>query len=508
MRPLLTRDEARAMDRDAVERLGLPSVVLMENAGRGAAEAILARYGAGARVLCLGGVGQNGGDAWVVARHLANVGVEVKSAVVGEPQRIGGDAKINYDALRAAGVLVGVIRQASALDALLESTDVVVDGLFGTGLARSIVGLVAECLARVAAFARPVVALDLPSGIDADTGAVLGHAITAALTVTFGAEKRGLRAYPGARHAGDVVVASIGVPAPESPSALALDRADVRALVGPRAGDAHKGTAGHVLVVGGAPGTTGAAILAGRGAMRAGAGLVTLAVPEAARASVEMRVLELMTTTWPSPDADAVDALLAGKRALVVGPGMGRDAAAAALLDAILARASVPIVLDADALSHLASRGVETLARVRAPVVLTPHPLEAARLLGTTTEDVQRDRFAAAAALASRSGHVVVLKGACTLVASAGAPLVVCPYGTPALGVAGTGDVLAGVLGATVALPDPMHDRLPAPLARACVGVLLHALAGEHAAIGDRGLLASEVADAVPHVLASALGPR
>jgi hydroxyethylthiazole kinase-like uncharacterized protein yjeF len=500
MRPLLTRQGARGMDRDAIERLGLPGIVLMENAGRGAAEAIIARYPKHTRVLCLGGMGQNGGDAWVVARHLANAGFEVRSALVGEPTRITGDAHINFEVLRASGAMLGVIRQPSALDSWLEATDLVVDGVFGTGLTRAVEGLPLACLAKVAAFGLPVVALDLPSGIDADTGAVLGYAKRAALTVTFGAEKRGLLAHPGATYAGEVVVASIGVSAPETPDAYVLERVDLERSVAPRARDAHKGTAGHVAVVGGAVGMTGAVLLAGHAAMRAGAGLVTLCVPEASRPSVEMRVLELMTRAWPSPDE--VASLASGKRVLVVGPGMGRDDAARALFAGLVREVALPMVLDADALFHLAALGIETLASAKGRFVLTPHPREAARLLGTTVEAVQADRFAAAQELADRSGHVAVLKGAGTIIAAPGEPLLVCPFGTPALGVAGTGDVLAGALGAFLALPDGATGAVSPMLEKVAAGVVLHALAGERAAVADRGMLASEVADAMPHVIA------
>ncbi|MFO0693513.1 MAG: NAD(P)H-hydrate dehydratase [Polyangiales bacterium] len=497
MRALLTRDEARSMDRDAVERLGLPSLVLMENAGRGAAEAILEHFPDRLRhVVCIGGAGQNGGDAWVVARHLANAGVRTTSFLVGASvDEVKGDARINLDALRRSGLVFAEVRDAafSTLRAKLGHCTLVVDGLFGTGLSRELGGVHADAVRAIVESQATVVALDLPSGIDSDTGAVLGRAVRAQLTVTFGGAKRGLHAFPGAEHAGKVVVASIGVPEPERAGAFLLEAEDVASAFPRRPNDAHKGTNGHVLVVGGAPGTTGAAILAGRAALRAGAGLVTLAVPPEARASVEPRVLELMTLAWPSGGQGFASAL-EGKRSVVLGPGMGLGEDAAAVFRELALEAPMPVVIDADGLHLLARAGLESLRHARGPRILTPHPREAARLLGCETAEVQENRFDAARRLSDAASALVVLKGARTVVAAPDRPLVVCPFGTPALGTAGAGDVLAGLLGAVVAEA--------ATLETVAAGVGWHALAGEAAAVTDRGLFVSEVADALPGVLA------
>ena len=502
MLPLLTRAAAREADRHAIEGMGVPGVVLMESAGRGAFEVIAREHAASLeRVLLVGGPGQNGGDAWVVARHLARVGHTPRALLVvpdGELGHLAGDARINWHVLAPLGIATTVIapEQQDVLADALRSATLVVDGVFGTGLARDVSGAWAAVLLAMNAALVPKVALDLPSGVDADTGAVLGTAIHATTTITFGAHKRGLVQRPGRTHAGRVWVADIGVPVGRDAPDHVLEAADLRVLVPPRTPDAHKGSAGHVAIVGGDAGKTGAAFLAGLGALRGGAGLVTLVAPEGGRAVLEHKTVELMTATLPQ-DQEAAQRLLADKRALVVGPGLGFSPPARALVTELLPRLAPPCVLDADALTLLAESagGLAELRSAAGPRVLTPHPGEAARLLGVDTASVQAGRYASVEALAARSGQVVVLKGEGTLVAQAGRGLCVCTHGTPAMGTGGTGDVLAGLIGALLASGIPAFEA-------ACAGVLLHALAGERAATGDRGLLASELAHAVPKVLA------
>jgi NAD(P)H-hydrate epimerase len=298
-------------------------------------------------------------------------------------------------------------------------------------------------------------------------------------------------------HAGEVRVADIGIPIGSWPDATLWSREDLSALIAPRADDAHKGTNGHLLVIGGAPGKTGAAVLAGRAAFRGGAGLVTIGARADARVALEEKVIELMTTALPDQvDRSAVELLCEGKRAAVLGPGMGLDDLGREWARAFALHAPVPTVIDADGLTNLGDDGLSSLQSAAAPRVLTPHPGEAARLLNKSTADIQADRYAAADALAKKSEQVVILKGARSIVAEAG-ELRVCAEGTPALGVAGTGDVLSGVVGALL--------LTLAPIDAAIAGALLHALAGVQASVGDRGLIASEVADAVPAVLASYL---
>lgn len=498
---LFTREESRDVDRAAIEELGVTGLVLMENAGRGATDIICEVFGDRlARVVLVGGPGQNGGDAWVVARRLALRGHAPLAVLVGESSRLQGDAHDNWALLGPLGIRTVEVApdQAASIGQHLQGSTLVVDGLFGTGLDRPVSGGYSDAIGGMEEATAPVVSLDLPSGLDADTGAVLGVAPHAAMTVTFACHKRGLHQYPGVEHAGEVRVADIGIPVRGSPTASLWTKDDLGTLIAPRAGDAHKGTNGHLLVIGGAPGTTGAAVLAGRAAFRAGAGLVTIGARADARAALEEKVIELMTIALPDEaDQAAVERLCEGKRAVVLGPGMGLDELGRSWAQAFALYAPIPTVIDADGLTHVADGGLSQLKGAAAPRILTPHPGEAARLLDRSSAEVQADRFAAAAALARMSGQVVILKGARSIVAGA-KDLRVCAEGTPALGVAGTGDVLSGVVGAL--------GMSLVPIDAAIAGALLHGLAGVEASVGDRGLIASEVADAVPVVLARERG--
>ncbi|MBW1874841.1 MAG: NAD(P)H-hydrate epimerase [Deltaproteobacteria bacterium] len=295
---LFTREESRDVDRAAMDEFGVLGLVLMENAGRGATHAICQLFGERlGRVVLIGGPGQNGGDAWVIARRLTLLGHRPVAVLVGDVSRLGGDAQTNWALLGELGIETAEISpdDAASIGKHLANATLVVDGLFGTGLDRPITGGYADVIAAMDGAAAPLVALDLPSGLDADTGAIFGVAPHAALTVTFAGHKRGLHQYPGVEYAGEVRVADIGIPIESSPAASMWTRDDLGALIAPRAGDAHKGTNGHLLVIGGAPGKTGAAVLAGRAAFRAGAGLVTIGARSDARAALEEKVIELMT---------------------------------------------------------------------------------------------------------------------------------------------------------------------------------------------------------------------
>lgn len=475
----------------------------MENAGLGAFQVIAREFAERLEhVAIIGGVGQNGGDAWVVARHLHNAGRSPRCVLVGDRGKVRGDAAINLRALEQLGVRVDGLdergftdRERSPLEAALRDASLIVDGLFGTGLDREITGLNADVIARLNAADAPRVALDVPSGIDADSGQVLGVAIAADVTVTFASHKRGLHQHPGAQRAGRVVCVSIGISAPNSAPWGQLEAADVARWIPVRAADAHKGVGGHLLVIAGAPGRTGAALLSGIGGLRAGAGLVTLAPRAGAQRALDGKVIELMTVDLPPEVPDAISAVhseLANKHAAVLGPGLGLDADGRQLARRLAIEIEKPCVLDADALTAIGTDLAE-LKSARAPRVLTPHPAEAARLLGVKTADVQADRYAAVARLAAISGQCAVLKGARTLIAHPDGRGHVCPLDVPALGVAGTGDVLSGVIAAL--LPG-----LPA-FEAASAGVYLHARAGALSARADRGLFAREVADAVPLAL-------
>lgn len=498
MLPLLSREAVRALDADAVEQLGLPSLVLMENAGRGALDRILARFPERLQdVVLVGGVGQNGGDAWVIARHLVTAGHRPRCVLIGARAEVRGDAATNLACLSALGVTVDEVHglgHLPVLDAYLSRASLVIDGVFGTGLTQAIAGVHAEVVARINACGVPVVALDLPSGVDANTGAVLGCAVRASLTVTFAARKLGVHQFPGVEYAGVVECVSIGVPVDRVADAELMEASDVSAWIPERARDAHKGTAGHAVIVAGSAGTTGAAALCALGALRMGAGLVTV-FTRGLGAEITERHPEIMVRTL-SEDVDTaasdVAAFAADKRAAVIGPGLGLDAFGRELALKLAATLTIPTLLDADALTALDS-DLRRAGAAIGPRVLTPHPGEAGRLAACTTAQVQSDRYVVARRLATDSGAVVVLKGAATVIALPDGRLRVCDRGTPALGVAGTGDVLAGAIGALLA-QVPTGDA-------ACSAAYLHATAGELATAHDRGLLASEVAAALPRAL-------
>ena len=510
MIPVLSREQMRAFDAHAIEVAKVPSLVLMENAGRGAADVIvreaLGGEATGKRAVVVCGTGNNGGDGFVVARHLLVRGAEVDVFLVGSEDRLTPDCRANHAAFaglggRATGA--GEAGLGSALRAALAHADVVVDALFGIGLDRPVEAPISEVVAAINEVARAVVALDVPSGMHADTGVTLGVAVEADLTVTFAHPKLGHLTGHGAHLSGEVHVVDIGVPGwlRTERAASLLASSDVAALLPPRAVDAHKYRAGHVALLAGSPGKVGAAVLAARGVLRAGAGAATIVTWGDAAPMLESRAVEVMTARIEQGDAlfEQIDAALTGKRAVVVGPGFGTGERAWAAIRHVLASFTGPIVADADALT-LHARAIEDFGAASGRAILTPHAGELARLLGTTAEEIEADRFAAVRLAAQRSRSVVVLKGPHTLVAAPDGRVVVGSTGNPALATAGSGDVLAGICGA-------LACGLP-PFEAAYAAVYVHGAAGDawKARHTDRGLLASEIADEVPGVLAKLQG--
>lgn len=499
--------EMREIDRTAIEVFGIPSLTLMDRAGRAVAEAALELASPKGRVVVVCGAGNNGGDGYVAARLLRGAGRDARVLSLVPPERLSPDARAVREQAQRAGVAIDEAGELAGVEAGVG--DVVVDAIFGTGLARPPEGAFAGAIALVEAArvaGARVLAVDVPSGLSADTGRPLGACVRADRTVTFGFQKRGLVLFPGAAYAGETAVADIGIP-PEAarrvpPACELLAGAEARLLVAPRARDAHKGDAGRLLVVAGSPGKTGAAHLALTGALRGGAGLVTLA----ARAEVLPYALagrpEAMSAALAGEgplargDLQALLALAREADALVIGPGIPRGAETAELLLALLARARRPAVLDADALNALAG-AADGLAELGVPLLLTPHPGEMARLCGTSVEEVQADRIGVAAAKARAWGATVVLKGAGTVVADPEGPPAIVPTGNPGLASGGTGDVLAGLCGALLAggLPPPAAGR---------VGAYVHGRAGDLVAarVGERGLVAGDLGEAIGEVWA------
>ena len=526
MKPLMTRAQVRRYDAAAQERYGIDSLVLMENAGRGAAELIrrLVRSlprgprAPAPRVGLVCGPGNNGGDGFVVARHLANAGIPVRVYLAAPAGRTRGDAARNLAVVRAMGLALvdasgpatlGRLRRSLAADA------VVVDGLFGTGLDREVTGHPRRLLEAMNAAPGLKVALDVPSGLDVDTGRPLGACFRAEHTVTFGALKVGLALHPGHELAGEVDLVDIGAPTALAAelgwAALLLDESTVAAQLPARPRGGHKGTFGHLLVVAGSRGKSGAAVLTAQAGVRSGAGLVTLATRGDVRDAVEARVRETMVeellpapgTALPAATLDRRwNALAHGKTAAAVGPGCGTDEAAGEALRRIVARARLPLVVDADALAALAGRP-NLVRRAPAPRILTPHPGELARMLGTTTDEVQADRLGVARRTARDWRAVVVLKGARTVVAAPDGRAFVNPTGNAGMASGGSGDVLTGIVGGLLA-------QRADPLDAACVGVWAHGTAGDRAADDSdgRGLAARDLIAELPGVLRRLAGRR
>ena len=511
-----TAEQVRRVDAIAIEHYGVPGVALMEHAGAQAAAFVLREWsGEAARgVLVLCGHGNNGGDGYVVARHLEAAGVRVRVIAVGEAPK--GDARTMAEAWRASN---GAIDRAPAdalarrVSAAARDAGVVVDALLGTGIRsapRPPFSLAIAGLADAVASGRAprILALDVPSGLDATTGEVPGACVQADATVTFGLAKLGLFSHPGARHAGRVEIAVLGWPsAAVSAGGIedeVLDAESMRASIPRLDVEAHKGSRGRVLVVAGQETRPGAAALSCYAAFRAGAGLVTLASTTRPADAVVAAIPEVMIEPLAAGEgviaakaAARVLALARGADAIVFGPGVGIEKGPGAVLAALLAKPGAPLVIDADGLTLLAlgRRPARGRARPR-ECVLTPHPGEMGRLLGIGAADVQAARLRCAREAAVKFQAHVVLKGARTVVASARGPVAVNATGNPGLATAGAGDVLAGVIAAWI-------GRGMAPFAAAKAAVWAHGAAADRAAteIGSTGFLARDVADRIPAVV-------
>jgi hydroxyethylthiazole kinase-like uncharacterized protein yjeF len=501
---VLNTAQMREADRRTIDGIGIPSMVLMENAGRQVVAAIEAVYEdrLRGRVAILCGRGNNGGDGFVVARVLRDRGVDVSVGVVGRLADVRGDARLQLDILRRLGFTVLEIAGAdewTRCATAMATHTLIVDAILGTGVRGPLEGLVAAVVADVNALSIPVVSVDLPSGLSADTPDVDGVAVEAAMTVALGALKVPLVLLPGEAYAGEIVVADIGIPDDViegigGPHLELLTPEGLRAYAGPRRPDAHKGDFGRVTVAAGSRGKAGAAALAAMGALRSGAGLVTVATPSSSLPTIAALGPEYMT----EPLAETADGEVAGSGAdavlalahdvIVCGPGLGRGAGVAAFVRALVDRAAVPLVLDADALTVLAADPSACRGRVERPVIVTPHPGEMARLVGRAVDDVQRDRLGVARAFAAEHHVHVVLKGHRTVVAAPDGRTFLNPTGNPGMATGGTGDVLAGAIGAWLA------QGLDAEAA-CSLAVFLHGSAGDLAAeaVGEVAMTAGDV---------------
>lgn len=508
---MVTPQQMREIDRITIHEYGVPSMVLMENAGASIVEEIESRLdGKRLSIAVVAGPGNNGGDGMVAARQLSERGHEVIVFLAVPKASFKGDARAQLKILTRLGIEVSVLSSPASFErafARVSHADAVIDTLFGTGLKKDVEGQWAEAVRIINSCPGIVVSADIPSGLDGETGRPLGECVTADVTVTFGLPKTGLALYPGAHLAGEVVVADIGIPEDvvrtmDLPGQLVGPEA-VGALYSQRWPDTHKGSYGHVLLCCGSTGKMGAGILASRGALRAGAGLVTLAVPASAVMFADAATPEVMVQPLPetgegslsSLGFKAIEKLMGTMDALAIGPGLSTDPEVGRLVGMLLSGIHKPIVVDADAINVLAGN-LEMIKNRPGHTVLTPHPGEMARLLDTDTATIQRDRIGAALAVSSSCGAVVVLKGAGTVTAAPDGSYFINTTGNPGMATGGSGDVLTGIIGSLLAMGH-------GPLESSVGAVYLHGSAGDIAAQRktEHALIATDIVDCIGDAL-------
>ena len=508
MMKIVTAAQMQALDRRTIDEARIPGSVLMERAGAAVVEQLERRYSPlkKKRITVVCGKGNNGGDGFVVARLLIRRQATIQVVMLAKPAELSRDARIMYGRLErvAKKKAIRTAADPDQLHHLFTSSDLIVDAILGTGLSSPVSGPYEGIIQAVNGAGRPVVAVDIPSGLHADTGSVLGTAVRADLTVTFGLPKIGLYIGQGIDHAGSVQVADIGIPAAfveqvESRMVL-LTRDDAKAAVPVRHASSHKGTYGHAGIIAGSVGKTGAAAMAAKAALRVGAGLVTVAIPSSVNDTLEAKLLEAMTVPMPETKArtlarSSLDRLLTFARtrtAIAIGPGLTTHPETVDLIQELVRRIERPCVLDADALNALAGKA-SLLTESKFPAILTPHPGEMSRLeIDASPQSVNADRLGVASRFARERGVLVVLKGARTIVARPDGMTAICPTGNPGMATAGTGDVLTGMIVGLLAQGLSQWDA-------ACTGTYLHGLAGDLAA-GSVGQAAMTAGDLIEHI--------
>lgn len=509
---IVTAAQMKELDRRTISETKMSGATLMERAGSGVVEAMGRAAGSLAEktvtVLC--GKGNNGGDGFVVARLLRKQRAKVHVLLLARPSDLSGNAKAMHRRfLSVAGAkAVSASPSTDTIRAALAQSDMIVDALLGTGLSASVSAPYRAAIEAINEASVPVVAVDLPSGIHADTGAVMGAAVRADMTVTFGLPKLGLYTGAGLDHAGRIEVVDIGIP-PAFVEAIAsrvslITAGIIRRLIPDRRVSSHKGTYGHAGIIAGSVGKTGAAAMAAKAALRVGAGLVTVATPSSVNDTLEAKLLEAMTVPMPETKArtlaraglEEILSFINARTAAAIGPGLTTHPETVELIHALLPRLEKPSVLDADALNALIGR-TSLLDACKIPPILTPHPGEMARLVdGASTRSINEDRIGAALTFAQARHVMLVLKGARTVVAHPDGRVAICPTGNPGMATAGTGDVLTGMIVGLLAQGLSPWDA-------ACAGTYLHGLAGDLAAAerGLAGLIAGDVIEQIPSAL-------
>jgi hydroxyethylthiazole kinase-like uncharacterized protein yjeF len=513
---LVTASEMRELDSMTINEAGIPGVVLMENAASSATKVFLDHFNPpdGSSIVILCGKGNNGGDGYVMARYLHEKGMNVTVGIAGEMPAISGDALVNLKIIKKLGLKISEILDDETLHAFrgnLETCVYIIDGLLGTGLNSPVRGIYKKIIENVNLCGKPVMSIDIPSGLNADTGQKMGAAVKADLTVTFGFPKPGQMVYPGAELVGRLVNVDIGIPRIISNrfeySYRLTEPEDFSEDICRDKRNTHKGTRGHLLVLAGSTGKTGAASLAAMGALRAGAGLVTVGVPKSLNPVLECKLTEAMTAPLAETEDGSLSLraendiyrILSGKTALAIGPGLSTNPETVRLVCNIIKKCELPMVIDADALNALApvSGSLECLDERK---ILTPHPGEMSRLTGLETREVQADRLKLSREFTKRWHCHLVLKGARTVIADPEGIININPTGNPALATGGTGDVLTGIIAGLLA-------RGLSEGRAATAGVYLHGLAADFYAEhnGEAGLIAADLTEIIPYLMNSVI---
>jgi NAD(P)H-hydrate epimerase len=509
---IATPAQMREIDNTAITRIGIPGIVLMENAALKVVREITVTLGEvrDRNIVILAGKGNNGGDAFAAARHLFNLGASVSTYILAAREEIAGDAAVNLTILNNMGIPPAELTGQTCLDdfkASLRAADLVVDGIFGTGFKGSIRGLVCSVINEVNCSGKHVISIDVPSGVDATTGEAADPCIRAYKTVTLVLPKPGLVMHPGCEYTGELVVADIGMPSDvinkTDIKLNLLDEQLVSGLIPVRNSESNKGDYGKVLIITGSQGMTGAGCLAAGAALRTGSGLVYLGVPKSLAHIYNSTIRE--TITLPIEDngtgfisRNSITYILdkiKGKSVAALGPGLSVNDDITRVIYDIVENSRVPLVLDADALNAI-SIDISILARLKTEAVITPHPGEMSRLTGLSIADIQKNRLETARSFAGKWGVVTVLKGSRTIVALPDGTAYINSSGNPGMATAGTGDVLAGLIAGLIGQGLKPGDA-------AAAGVYLHGLAGDAAASekGQHGLIAGDVIEQLPYVI-------
>jgi ADP-dependent NAD(P)H-hydrate dehydratase / NAD(P)H-hydrate epimerase len=511
---LVSNKQMQSLDSKAINDFGIPGIILMENAGRGTFRAIQEKFGCfkNKKISILVGPGNNGGDGLVIARHFFQTGAKPVIILLVPPEKLKGDAAINFtiaEALKIPLITIKTNKDLKLAQAMLKQSHALIDALFGTGLGRAPKGFFSDIIASINEFCGPVIAVDIPSGINGDTGIPFPAHVQADLTTTYGLAKPGLFLYPGSEKCGKLEIIEIGIPtAAIRDSKIKLNLIDntlANSWLPQRPESSHKGIFGHVLIIAGSTGKSGAAILTARAALRSGAGLVTMAAPSSLVNIFESSVQEAMTLPLPDNkadffienDFDSIYQSISGKTAIILGPGLGTDSKTINLVKRLYQEINLPMVIDADALNILAQYK-EILKTAPAARILTPHPGEMARLCKTDTKTIQADRLNQAKTFSKKNNIIMVLKGNQTIIAAPDGQAAINSTGNPGMATGGMGDVLAGLTGGLLAMKIP-------PWSAAGLGAYIHGLSADllHNKHGSFGFTAGEVADNIPFAFTS-----